>query len=375
MNDELIKKKKLLIAIQLVRRGGVELVAINFARHLNPEKFDITFLLVNPCGKNDIELKDELTEKGFKFVEIPETESSYLKSYKFINNLMLAEKYDIVHSHVLFFSGFVLKAAKKNGVKVRVAHSHAVKWNREENLPYKLYKSVMRNVLNKYSNRKLYCSEAAGDFLYGKKQSAKNGIFIENGIDTEQFAFNPENRSLIRTEFEIKDNEILIGHIGTIYRIKNQIFLVEILSELLKLNPNSKLLLVGEKLDVQPVLDKANELGVTDRIIFAGQRSDVSHIYQAMDIMIFPSLHEALPLSLIEAQASKLPCLISDTVTTEVKFNDNVDFMSLNETAAGWAERALELINMPRNAVDISKLKTNYDIKSVVNKLEKIYLS
>lgn len=370
-----MKKKKVLVVIQLIRRGGVELVAINFARQLNPDNFDVTFLLINPDEEQDGKFADDLLSDGFKIIEVPKSANSYYKKYKFIDDLMARENYDIVHSHVLFFSALVLKAAKKNGVKIRAAHSHAIKWNRKENIPYKTYKTIMRSILNKNANVKFACSKASGEFLYGKNQFEKNGIFIPNGIEIDTFAFSDEDRNKIRNEFNISDNTLLVGHIGTIYRIKNQVFLVEILSELIKKNYDAKLILVGEEVDKLPVIEKAEELGVTDNVIFAGQRSDANSFYQAMDIMIFPSLHEALPLSLIEAQASKLPCLISDTVTREVKFNDNIDFMSLEKTAFEWSEKALKLLQIRRQDVLINDLVDEYDIKKVVKELEKIYLS
>lgn len=366
-------KKKMLIVIQLVRRGGVELVAINFARKINKSKFDISFLLVDPYENQDEELLSALKNEGFSFIEMPKNANGYLKKYKFICDLMKKEHFDIVHSHVILFSGIVLAAAKRNGVRVRIAHSHIVKWNRQENFRYKVYKRLMQYLLCRCANIKIGCCRAAGEFLFGKKQYDKNGIFVANGVNTEKFSFNEVFRNTVRKEFDIKENELLIGHIGSVYKIKNQVFLVEVFAEMLKKQPQAKLLLVGELFDSQPVIEKAKELGVYDKLIFAGQRSDIFRIYSAFDIMIFPSLHEALPVSLIEAQAAKLPCLISDTVTAEVKFNDNIDFMSLNETADRWAERVFELLKMNRESISTDDLTKTYDINLVAEKLEKIY--
>lgn len=368
-------KKKLLIVIQLVRRGGVELVAINFARKVNKEKFDVSFLLVDPYEPQDEDLLEELKNEGFEFIYMPQNAGGYVGKYKFMKSLMSKEHFDIVHSHVILFSGLVLMAAKKNGVKVRIAHSHVIKWNRQENIKYKLYKKLMQKLLNKYSTVKFGCSTASGEFLFGKKQYNKNGTFIANGVDTKKFSYDLTARADIRNEFNIADDELLVGHIGTIYKIKNQCFLVEIFAKMLENNPKLKLMLVGEEVDTQPIIDKANELGVFDKLIIAGQRKDVNKFYSAFDIMIFPSLHEALPLSLIEAQTSKLPCLIADTVTTEVKFNDNVDFMSLNASTDEWGKRAFELLSYEREKILTKDLTDVYDIDNVINKLESIYLN
>lgn len=363
----------MLIVIQLVRRGGVELVAINFARNLDKSKYDISFLLVDPYEGQDEELLVELKNEGFKFINMPENTGGYLNKYRFIDGVMKREHYDIVHSHVMLFSGLVLMAAKKNGVKVRAAHSHIVEWNRQENILYKFYKKVMQFLLNRYANVKFGCSKQAGEYLFGKKTFDKSGTVIANGVDTSKFAFNDKYRNDIRKEFNVSENALLVGHIGTVYRIKNQTFLVEIFAEMIKKNPDSKLILVGEKVDIQPVIDKAETLGVADRLIFAGQRGDIFKFYSALDIMIFPSLHEALPVSLIEAQSAQLPCLISDKVTTEVKFNENVDFLPLDASAEAWSNRAFELLNSKRETISVDKLTKSYDINNVTALLEEIY--
>lgn len=365
--------KNVLIVIQLVRRGGVELTAINLAVNLDKEKFKVSFLLLNPYEGQDNELLNELKQRGYEFFSIPENVNSYIDKYKYLCNFFKKHRFDIVHSHVILFSGIVLAAAKKGKVPVRVAHSHTTKWNNKENLKYKIYKAFMRLLLNRCSTRKLACSKAAGEFLYGKKHYLQSGIFIANGIDFEKFQFDPVCRLKTRNEFGVSEKELLIGHVGTIYKIKNQKYLIEIFSEILKINPNSKLMLVGEKADIAPVEEEARKLNVIDKVIFTGQLNNVADVYQAFDIMIFPSLHEALPVSLIEAQASKLPCLISDTVTDEVKYNGNVEFLSLKKGPEIWAAKALELIKAERETVDISLLRYNYDIKKVEKKLENIY--
>lgn len=367
--------KKVLMVVQLLRRGGVELVALNFARSLDREKYDVSFLLMSVGGEHDEALEKEVAAQGYRVIKTPPEASSYSAKYKYMVKLMSEEKYDIVHSHVMFFSGLVLLAAEKCGVEKRVSHSHATKWNRKENIVFKIYKRVMRKMINRHATDILSCSKDAGSYLYGKKEYEKRGRFVANGVDTQVFAFNADMRKEKRNELNISDDEILAGHIGTIYYIKNQTFLAEVFAEMLSQNQNMRLLLVGEELDRDKVEEKARSLGVLDKIIFAGQRSDINGILQAMDIMIFPSLFEALPVSLIEAQASSLPCLISDAVTADVKFNENVDFMPLSEPAKKWAAKAFELLDMNRESVSVEKLKNNYDINMVAAQLDEIYSS
>lgn len=367
-------KKKLLVVIQLLRKGGVELAAINFAENLDKNLYDITFLLISPYGSaQDDRLADKLASDGFKIVSVPKECNGYIKKYKYLLEFMRKEKYDIIHSHVLFFSGIVLTAAKKAGIKVRAAHSHAVKWNKKKNLEFCIYSRFMRLLLRKNCNLKLACCQRAGEFLYGKNEYNKNGIFIPNGIDLSKFSYNEPFRDEIRHEFAVADDEKFIGHIGTVYKIKNQSFLIDVFNEMLKKDNKLKLIMVGEKLDAEVVENKIAEYGLTDKVIFASQRADVYKFYSALDIMIFPSLHEALPLSLIETQSAQLPCLISDSVTKDVKANENVRFLSLDKSPEEWAQAAFDLLKNDRLSVSTDVLKSNFNIENICKELQKLY--
>ncbi len=369
----MMKKKKLLVVLQQLRRGGVELAAINFASHLSKEKYDITYYLVNIESNHDESLEKEIISSGAKIIKAPKAAHGYLRGYFNAKKVISDGKYDIVHSHVMFFSGIIAAAAKKCGVKKIIAHSHGIKWNHKENILFKVYKTAMRQLINRNATHRLACCAAAGEYLYGKDEYKKNGIFMPNGIDCTKYAFNKEVRQDVRREFGIKDGELLIGHIGTIYKIKNQVFLAEIFAEMLKTEPNATLLLAGERVDDEPVIKKATELGIENKIIFADQRSDVDRLLQGFDIMIFPSLFEALPVSLIEAQAAKLPCLISSSVTKEVAFNTNTAFIPLSQPAKKWSEKAFELIKQCRNEISTAALEKNYDISAAAEILDKIY--
>ena len=198
--------KNLLIVIQHIRRGGPEQVAINYAEFLDKSKYKISFLLINPYEDEDEKFEQELIEKGYKIFKMPKENNSYLSKYLFLDKFFESNSYDIVHSHVIFFSGLVLRAAAKHRVPVRASHSHIVRWNREENLLYKCYTAFMRILLKKYSNLKFACSTASGKFLYGDKEYIEKGIFIPNGIETERFRYDDTLRISVRDEFNIKDS-------------------------------------------------------------------------------------------------------------------------------------------------------------------------
>ena len=365
--------KRVLVVIQILRRGGVELAAINFATKLNRDSFDVSFLLVNPDDNQDEMLQKELSEQGYNIYFVPKTCKGYLQRYRYLCSFFAENKFDVVHSHVIFFSGIVLAAAKKSNIPVRAAHSHITKWNHNESLKYKFYKSFMRVLINNCATVKFACSDEAGIFLYGKKSYAKNGVYIPNAVDCQHFAFDDNKRRQIRNEFNVSDSTVLVGHIGTVYRIKNQSFLVQVVSNMIKTNQDIKCIMVGEPIEREQVEQKAAELGISEKVFFAGSRADTDAFYSAFDIMIFPSLHEGLPLSLIEAQAAQLPCLVSDSVNHSVKYNSNVEFKSLDESTDKWSESAFKLVAIPRNSVSIDALINDYDINATIKKLEFYY--
>lgn len=366
-------KKKVLVVIQLLRRGGIEIAAVNFASHLNKDKYEITYYLQNADEGQDEDLVQSVLNSGAKIIVRDHSKQGYVSGLKDAIKIMKKNKYDIVHSHVVFYNGIIMLAAKISGIKKRIAHSHARMWNRKETLPFKLYRFIMRIFINAFATDKLACSTAAGCYMFGKKAFEKHGQIILNGIETKKYAFTQATREKKRQELGITGSELLIGHIGSVYKIKNQVFLTEIFSEMLKSEPNMELMLAGEKFDSEPVEKKAKELGIDEKIRMPGQRNDISELLQAFDILIFPSLVEALPVALIEAQAAKLPCLVSDRVTSEVKFNENVEFMPLEESAEKWAQKAFALLAQNREKINITQLTDHCDIYRIAQKLDKIY--
>ena len=369
-----MESKRILIIIQMIRRGGVELVALNFARSLKSFGHDVSFLLINPDEHNDDELMNAVRKEGFEIYTALPSADSYFKKYLFLAKFFKEHSFDAVHTHVMFFSGLVSAAAKRAGIKHTAAHSHASKWNRKENLKFKIYKLVMRFLINSNASELLACSVQAGEYLYGKKAFSRRGKVILNGIDCKKFAFNSAVRNEKRKELNVLNGEILAGHVGTLYYVKNQTFLLDVFSEMLKLNSEAKLVLVGEDVDGDILRAKARRLGINDKVIFAGQVSDVERFMQAMDILIFPSLFEAFPLSLVEAQASNLPCLISDSVTKSVKINSNVEFLPLSQSAGDWAQKAVSLLSLERKEALNKELEKSYDINSCAKALENAIL-
>lgn len=373
-----MQKKKVLIVTESIGYGGLNLASVRFEQHLNKEKFETAYC-VRRSHKGTLE--QEILDQGIPVYHVPDSELNYLKSYRYYRELFKKEHFDIVHCHLPFFSGIVLFAAKQCGVKKRVAHAHFSQpytdtaiYSRKKQAVAVIYRKVMRVFLKLFCNAKIACGQEAGEFLYGKKEFNKHGVILNNGIDTARFAYNEQVRKEIRNELGIPEDAIVLGHIGQLYSVKNQRFIIDIFQDFYRQNPNAYLLLIGDGDDREMLEQKIADAGLNERIKMLGLRSDADKLYSAMDCFVFPSLHEGFPLTLVEAQASQLPCVVSDAVTKKTMLNENIAYVSIQKPTAVWCDVINSLLCIDRRAIDISEVKKNFDIGEVTKQLESIYL-
>ncbi|MBR5553540.1 MAG: glycosyltransferase family 1 protein [Clostridia bacterium] len=368
-------KKRVLIVTAPLNVGGFDVIATNLQAYLDKSKFECTFYIK---GEKEGPLEPKVIENGAKVIHKPDSVKGYINEYKHLKQTMIEGKFDIVHSHLMFYSGLVMRAAYKAGVKKRVPHSHMTNpciQNRPliKRIEAKLYSMVMKRWLNKYGTDLIACGPEAGTYQYGKRSFSKRGIILNNAIELDKFRFDPKVRNKVRDGMNF-DSKLVVGHVGRLNYVKNHTFLLDVFFEIQKNNPESVLLIVGDGEQRTNIENKAKDLGISDKVIVTGIRSDVSELLMAMDVFVFPSLYEGLPVTLVEAQATKLPCLISDSVTKYAKQNDNTCYLPLKASPKVWAQKAIELANCDRESVNVDKLNDNYDIRNIVKQLEQIYL-
>lgn len=370
-------KKKVVIVLDNLRRGGIEIAALRFFELLDSEEYEATFLLRNLLHYDESMVKI-LEKRRAKIIVKPESFNSYLKDYFFFKKLFKKEKYDVVHAHQLFYNGIIMRAAYKAGVGKRIAHSHATEENcvmgKVKKTVSDIYRAVMRVVIKKYATDIVGCSEKAGEYMCGKRLFRERGTVLPNYVNTDEYSFNAERRLQKRKELGIT-NELLVGHTGSIYWIKNQTFLVSLLARLLELRPDARLMLVGEENDGGETRALAERLNVADKVMFMGSRDDIPDLLCAMDIFMFPSRFEALPIAPIEAQAVGLPCIVSTGVPEEIKVTDSFARLSLDAPAEQWIEKIAEFSAFDRTKSDLTELKARYSAQSIARKLNALYES
>lgn len=345
--------------------GGVEAVVMNYYRHIDRNKIQFDFI----CDNDSTNIPYEEIEKlGGKVILVPPYQK-IIAYHKEVKRIFKENNYKIVHSHINTLSVFPLYTAKCAGVPVRIAHSHSTT-NKKE-WKKNLLKQVLRPFSKVFATHYFACSELAGRWLFGNKEYDKGNVFLlNNAIDVDKFKYDEKARKEIRKELKIKEDTVVIGHIGRFVAQKNHTFLIDIFNEYHKLNSNSLLLLVGQGPLEEEIKEKVKELGLEESVKFLGQRNDANRLYQAFDLFLLPSLYEGLPVVGVEAQASGLLCILSESMTRETKVLNSTKFISLEKSDKEWAKIInKELTNSKRKDTSKEITNNNFSIKKEADKL------
>lgn len=349
--------------------GGVESVVMNYYRNIDRNKIQFDFI----CDDDSTNIPyDEIEKMGGKVILIPPYQKVF-DYHKSLKKILKDGNYKIVHSHINTLSVFSLFAAKCAGVPVRIAHSHSTTNKKEKKK--NLMKQVLRPFSKLFATDYMCCSELAGRWLFGNKEYDKGNVYLlNNAIDLDKFKYDENIRNIKRKELNIKDDTIVIGHVGRFVEQKNHRFLIDIFNEVYKKNNNSILLLAGQGPLMDEMKEKVSNLGLDNCVMFLGQRNDINELYQAMDVFCLPSLYEGLPVVGVEAQATGLLCVLSSDMTKETKVLESTEFVSLDKSTDEWADIIIDDFNEHKRVDTNLEISNNgFNIKKEVNKLENKY--
>jgi glycosyltransferase involved in cell wall biosynthesis len=361
---------RILHVVVNMNRGGAETLLMNLYRNIDRSKVQFDFLT---CKEGVFD--KEILELGGKIHRIPYITDvghrGYLRALDkfFVSN----PNYKIVHSHMDKMSGFILHSAKKANIPVRIAHSHNTK--SEGGIIARVYKWYVGSNINPHATHLYACSNAAAKWLFGKRNG--NATILKNGIESDKFQFSVEKREQVREELQLSEETLVIGHVGRFAKQKNHIFLLDVFAGLNKVVPDSILILVGNG-PLQPKIEeKIKDLNLTGKVKLLGVRDDVDHLLHALDLFVFPSLHEGLPVTLIEAQGTGLRCIISETITKEVDMGLGlVHYLPVTEKKI-WIDKIIDSASkITARNISINKLaQKGYDIRKTAEFTQNSYLS
>lgn len=353
-----------------LNRGGAETMIMNLYRNIDRSKVQFDFIIHT---KEKCDYTEEVKALGGKIFSIPKYTGKNHRQYKkhWHEFFKMHQEYKIIHGHVRSTASIYLNIAKRYGLTT-IVHSHSTSSGKGLSA---LVKNLLQYRIRNISEYLFACSESAGIWLFGKKSCKRDNFYIlKNAVDAKKYIYNERIRLEKRKEF-LLDGRFVVGHIGRFHESKNHNFLVDIFKSIYDQNKKAVLMLVGDGQLRQSIEKKVFELGLGDSVIFTGVRSNIPELLQVMDVFVFPSIYEGLPVTLIEAQASGLKCFVSDNITSEVNVTDLVKNISLKDTEENWASQILSANNAySRKDTSQEIIKSGYDIKDSSKWLENFYL-
>ncbi len=349
--------------------GGISAVMLNYAKHIDPEKMRIDFIV---HGFSEGSRENEAKALGATVYHVPYQKPRLLSNRRAIRSVIQRGGYDVVHAHMDGMNGYVLKLAKQCGVPRRISHCHNTQFLTTNPLRVLLHRLTAGSI-PRYATDLFACSESAARFLYGDARiDAGGAVTVRNAIELEKYRFSLEERRRIRGELGL-NGRFVIGCIGRYDYQKNQAFLLDAFQRASDERPELTLLLVGDGADRQMLEARVDALGLRGRVLLLGYRQDVPALLSALDLFVMPSRFEGLGIALIEAQANGLPCLASDQVPRDT----NVlccEYLPITNVSP-WAERMRSMQPSAARDVPMAAFEAaGYDIRTEAAKLEAFYL-
>ena len=353
---------RILHTIYILNRGGMESRIIDLYRHLDRDRFQFDFYIESgSLGVFDAEVSSlggrVYYNKRPRKCRIPNMASFglFLESHS---------EYRIVFSYNQW-SGFYLRIAKENGIPHRIAYART---SLETKSIQNIVKNILKKSVNLYATNRFAVSQKAAYWLFGKKMVDNNRVTVfPNAINSREYAYDEITRNMVRKELGLDDSFTII-HVGNIRFEKNHKYVLRVFSEVKSRHEDAKLILVGGG-NFQLLMPLISKLDITESVIYLGVRDDVPQILQAADVFVFPSLYEGFPGAVLEAEASGLNCIISDSITSEVILTSNVVVLSANVSPAVWAKRIDEFIEHDRYDAWIRIKELGYDIEALSKRM------
>ena len=369
-----MKKTKVCCFCERWESGGIESFLNNVFHNIDLSIFQVD-IVVAELSKSIF--TEPLKQLGVNIYELSGSHKKLIENYRIFRKLLENGNYDIVHLNVFHaLSLFYAKAARSAGVPKIIAHSHntALRKSRTKMLKLCLHKLSL-SCFSRYVTDFWACSYKAAEFIFPSNiVRNKQYFFVPNGIKTDDFIFDSVYREAFRQKLKL-ENTFVIGCIGRLCEQKNQLFLISVLKEALKIR-DCRLLLVGEGSYEEILRKKAEEMQISDKIIFYGVSSEVNRLMCCMDCLAMPSLFEGLGIVAIEAQCLGLPVICSENIPEEAYASGGIKSIRLNEGAKQWAEALLDCektgINSKRNLSAVRA--SGFDVKNVSETIKNKYL-
>ena len=366
--------KRILVCGLIPDIGGLEKIVVDFYNHIDTSEFELEFLLQGPEDVDFSEHFKKLCRNKIVFHRIPKLRPHIKQALKEWDDFFEknSHRYDILWSNQNALSHLeFLKLAKKYGIEKRIVHAHCAQ---AEHF-HRIIHPINRLFVGKYATDFWACGiEALNHFYHGKERN--KALVIHNAIEVEKFLYNQEMQAQLRKEYHIPEDCLVVGQVSRLYeKQKNQSFCVKVFSEIVKKEPNSRLVFIGRG-DTSFLLNLAEQYGVADKVIFTGLKTNIGEMLNLLDVFFFPSNFEGLPIVLIEAQANGLP-VVTASHLPDAKILENFDNqLSLTNSLEEWADKILSVRysrELDNEKVKNQIVEADYEIESATRNLEELF--
>ncbi len=361
---------RILHVLGTTQLGGAESRIMDLYRHVDRERVQFDFL-VHTGGEGFFD--KEIRELGGRIFRVPRFRFYNYFSYKKAVKDFFEKNHEFraVQGHITSTAAIYLPVAKRAGIPLIIAHARSA--GVDKGIKGVLTRLLRRN-LSKKADFLFTCSELAGISVFGRKAvEAGKTVFVPNAIDCEAFEYDGLRRGKMREELGLS-GKYVIGHVGRFHYAKNHEYLLQVFAALCKRGEKEYvLLLLGEGGGMEAAKKQAEDLGISDRVLFAGNKRNVYDYYQAMDYFVYPSRFEGLPGTVVEAQVSGLRCLMSDSICTEVMATELVHAMSIEDAPERWAEYIVDTQDYERSGRREQMEKAGFDVKAQARVMTRFY--
>lgn len=329
---------RVLHMIGSLKMGGSQTMVMSLYRAIDRSKVQFDFVV--DCDEENV-FEQEIAQLGGRVFCLPKFNGkNFLEVRKAWDAFFQTHpEYKVLHSHIRSYASLYLPVAKKHGVKT-IIHSHNTS---NGHGIMALGKKLLQYPLRFLADYYFGCSEIAGQWLFGKKIIASDRYYmLKNAVDLNRFSYKQQTREVIRRQLNIPKNAMVIGHIGRMHPQKNHRFLIECFAGIAAEREDARLILLGDGELRGEITEQIRRLGLDDKVLLLGVQKNTEEYLCAMDCIALPSLHEGLPVVVVEAQANGLPCFVADTVTREVKLSELVAYLPICQGSAPWVQAILD---------------------------------
>lgn len=345
-------------------KGGMSAVIFNYFEHINLSNFAIDFVINKEIAPEYESVLKKSHAELFFYNRNRHPFRYMLGLYRTLKK----RKYDVVHIHGNSATMLLeTLPAWRAGIRKRIVHCHNTKYG------HSLINKICKVFFKRTYTDAFACSKEAGQWLFGENHFD----VLPNGINVKKYRFSNQIRQETREKLGLS-NSFVVGHVGFMNKQKNHEKLFSVVCELKKQKHNVSLLCVtGDKEIPESIKLQIKKYGLEKNITILFQRSDVNELLMAMDVFVFPSKWEGFGVALLEAQASGLPCVVSNRCIKEINQTGRMKYVDLEAPAQTWVQAILSLQkeSIAREQNNDLMFSGKYHITNCVKKLEEVYIN